>query len=34
VSLIDERDQRRVRMGHLAFIGSHRVNGVSACTPN
>jgi glycogen phosphorylase len=30
VSLIDERDQRRVRMGHLAFIGSHRVNGVSA----
>jgi len=30
VSLIDERDMRRVRMGHLAFVGSHRVNGVSA----
>ena len=30
VSLIDERDSQRVRMGHLAFVGSHRVNGVSA----
>ncbi|HEY8610859.1 MAG TPA: glycogen/starch/alpha-glucan family phosphorylase, partial [Roseomonas sp.] len=30
VSLIDERHGRRVRMGHLAFVGSHRVNGVSA----
>ena len=30
VSVIDERHGRRVRMGHLAFIGSHRVNGVSA----
>ncbi|NVN88148.1 MAG: glycogen/starch/alpha-glucan phosphorylase [Rhodopseudomonas sp.] len=30
VSLIDERAGRRVRMGHLAFIGSHRINGVSA----
>ncbi|MFT0879658.1 glycogen/starch/alpha-glucan phosphorylase [Rhodopseudomonas sp. G2_2311] len=30
VSLIDEKAGRRVRMGHLAFIGSHRVNGVSA----
>ncbi|MFZ6761491.1 glycogen/starch/alpha-glucan phosphorylase [Pseudoroseomonas sp. WGS1072] len=30
VSLIDEHHGRRVRMGHLAFIGSHRVNGVSA----
>jgi starch phosphorylase len=30
VSLIHENDERRVRMGHLAFIGSHRVNGVSA----
>ena len=30
VSIIDERHGRRVRMGHLAFIGSHRVNGVSA----
>jgi glycogen phosphorylase len=30
VSLIDERDGGRVRMGHLAVLGSHRVNGVSA----
>ncbi|HVL72406.1 MAG TPA: glycogen/starch/alpha-glucan phosphorylase [Beijerinckiaceae bacterium] len=30
VSLIDERHGRRVRMGHLAFIGSGKVNGVSA----
>jgi starch phosphorylase len=30
VSLIDEKGGRRVRMGHLAFIGSHRINGVSA----
>jgi starch phosphorylase len=30
VSLIDERNGRRVRMGHLAFVGSHRINGVSA----
>jgi starch phosphorylase len=30
LSLIDERGGRRVRMGHLAFVGSHRVNGVSA----
>ena len=29
ISLIDESDGRRVKMGHLAFIGSHRVNGVS-----
>lgn len=29
-SLIDETGGRRVRMGHLAFIGSHRINGVSA----
>ena len=29
-SLIDERHGRRVRMGHLAFLGSHAVNGVSA----
>jgi glycogen phosphorylase len=29
VSLIDERGNRRVRMGHLAFVGSHRINGVS-----
>ena len=30
VSLIDEGGERRVRMGHLAFLGAHRVNGVSA----
>ncbi|MFC0408585.1 glycogen/starch/alpha-glucan phosphorylase [Roseomonas elaeocarpi] len=30
VSLIDEGNGRRVRMGHLAFVGSHHVNGVSA----
>jgi glycogen phosphorylase len=30
MSLIDETDGGRVRMGHLAFLGSHRVNGVSA----
>ncbi|KNY20111.1 maltodextrin phosphorylase [Methylobacterium sp. ARG-1] len=30
ISLIDEAHGRRVRMGHLAFHGSHRVNGVSA----
>ena len=29
-SLIDERHGRRVRMGHLAFLGSHKINGVSA----
>jgi starch phosphorylase len=29
-SLIDESHGRRVRMGHLAFVGSHKVNGVSA----
>ena len=30
LSIIDERNGRRVRMGHLAFLGSHSVNGVSA----
>jgi starch phosphorylase len=30
LSLIDERDGRRVRMGPLAFVGSHHTNGVSA----
>ena len=30
VSMIDESQGRRVRMSHLAFLGSHRVNGVSA----
>ena len=29
ISLIDEGGSRRVRMGQLAFVGSHRVNGVS-----
>jgi starch phosphorylase len=30
LSIIKEEQGRRVRMGHLAFLGSHRVNGVSA----
>ena len=30
VSLIDDNAGRRVRMGSLAFLGSHKVNGVSA----
>ena len=30
VSLIDEGGDRRVRMGNLAFLGSHSINGVSA----
>jgi starch phosphorylase len=30
VSLIEEDHHRRVRMGHLSFLGSRRVNGVSA----
>ncbi|WP_397450334.1 glycogen/starch/alpha-glucan phosphorylase [Pseudomonas sp. NA-150] len=30
VSLIEEDNGRRVRMGNLAFIGSHSINGVSA----
>src|SRR5262245_15595912 len=30
VSLIEEKSGRRVRMGQLAFVGSHRINGVSA----
>ena len=30
VSLIEEGFHRSVRMGHLAFIGAHKVNGVSA----
>ena len=29
-SLIEEKHGRRVRMGHLAFLGSHAINGVSA----
>jgi glycogen phosphorylase len=30
VSLIQEGQDKRVRMGHLAFVGSHKINGVSA----
>lgn len=30
LSVIDDGGERRVRMGYLAFIGSHRINGVSA----
>jgi starch phosphorylase len=30
ISLIDEHAGRRVRMGNLAFVGSHKINGVSA----
>ncbi len=30
ISLIDESGERRVRMGNLAFAGSHSINGVSA----
>jgi starch phosphorylase len=30
VSLISEGAEKRVRMAHLAFVGSHSVNGVSA----
>jgi starch phosphorylase len=30
ISLIQENADRRVRMGNLAFVGSHSINGVSA----
>nr|WP_298102071.1 glycogen/starch/alpha-glucan phosphorylase [uncultured Shinella sp.] len=30
ISLIEESGERRVRMGNLAFVGSHSTNGVSA----
>ncbi len=30
ISLIQEDGERRVRMGNLAFVGSHSINGVSA----
>ncbi|MBI5258591.1 MAG: glycogen/starch/alpha-glucan phosphorylase [Burkholderiales bacterium] len=30
LSLVDEHGERRVRMAHLAIVGSHCVNGVSA----
>ena len=29
LSLVDESGERRVRMAHLAIVGSHQVNGVS-----
>jgi starch phosphorylase len=29
MSIIDEEGERRVRMGHLAIVGSHKVNGVA-----
>ena len=34
LSVFDEAGDRRVRMGHLAFLGAHRVNGVSALHTN
>ncbi|MCV0396101.1 MAG: glycogen/starch/alpha-glucan phosphorylase [Rhizobiaceae bacterium] len=30
ISLIHEDGERRIRMGNLAFVGSHSINGVSA----
>jgi starch phosphorylase len=30
VSLINEEGQKKIRMAHLAIVGSHKVNGVSA----
>jgi starch phosphorylase len=30
MSLIDEEGDRQVRMAHLAFVGSHKINGVAA----
>lgn len=30
ISLVQEGEDKIVRMGHLAFVGSHHVNGVSA----
>ncbi|KQZ94148.1 maltodextrin phosphorylase [Mesorhizobium sp. Root157] len=30
ISLIQENGERRVRMGNLAYVGSHSINGVSA----
>ncbi len=29
MSIIDEKNGRRIRMAHLAIVGSHRVNGVA-----
>ena len=30
MSLIEEEPEKRVRMAHLAIVGSHSVNGVAA----
>ncbi|CAK0780012.1 glycogen phosphorylase [Gammaproteobacteria bacterium] len=30
ISLVDERNERRLRMAHLACVGSHHINGVAA----
>jgi starch phosphorylase len=30
LSIVDERGERRLRMSHLAIVGSHAVNGVAA----
>ncbi len=30
ISLIQEGQDKRVRMGHMAFVGTHKTNGVSA----
>ena len=30
MSIIDDADSKRVRMAHLAIVGSHKVNGVAA----
>jgi starch phosphorylase len=34
VSIIDDQAERRVRMAHLAIIGSHRINGVAQLHSN
>jgi starch phosphorylase len=34
VSLVEESGEKRVRMAHLAFLGSHAVNGVSRLHTN
>jgi starch phosphorylase len=34
ISLIDEHNGRKLRMGHLAFVGSHCINGVSTLHTN
>ena len=30
ISLVEEGDQRKIRMAHLAIVGSHSTNGVAA----